>query len=140
MFCQYQYYRNTKELQRAVDHTNDRYQCKEMSDCPYTGTTLINKIPWGDYPGGEPKSSEDPDGLGEESEDSNIQAKVEEGGLELATGLSLSVKTEQDLEDAQYEKTQAAALSLSLTDQEGSQSVSAHLGGKSGNRTLGNLD
>ena len=101
MFCQYQYYRvDIEQLQTAVDHSDEKYQCEEMSDCPYTGTTLINKIPWGDYPGGEPKSSEDPDGLGEESEDSNIQAKVEEGGLELATGLSLSVKTEQDLEDA----------------------------------------
>ena len=104
MFCQYQYYRETKKLQAALDHTHRSYTCKKIlsSDCPYTGTTLINKIPWGDYPGGEPKSSEDPDGLGEESEDSKIQAKLEDGGLELGIGLSLSlsVKTEQDLEDA----------------------------------------
>ena len=26
------------------------YQCEKMSDCPYTGTTLINKIPWEDCP------------------------------------------------------------------------------------------
>ena len=31
-------------------HSDEKYQCEEMSDCPYTGTTLINKIPWGDWP------------------------------------------------------------------------------------------
>ena len=47
MFCQYQYYRwNTEELQTAVAHSDGKYQCEEMSDCPYTGTTVINKIPW----------------------------------------------------------------------------------------------
>ena len=47
MFCQYQYYRwNTEELQTAVAHSDGKYQCEEMSDCPYTGTTIINKIPW----------------------------------------------------------------------------------------------
>ena len=24
-----------------------------MSNCPYIGTTIINKIPWGDWPAGE---------------------------------------------------------------------------------------
>ena len=47
MFCQYQFYRwGTRELQTAVDHSDEKYQCKEMSDCPYTGTTVINNIPW----------------------------------------------------------------------------------------------
>ena len=47
MFCQYQYYRwDTKELQAAVKHSEDIYKCEEMTDCPYTGTTLITKIPW----------------------------------------------------------------------------------------------
>ena len=46
MFCQYQYYRNTEKLQTALDHTDKSYQCKKMSDCPYTGTTIIKKIPW----------------------------------------------------------------------------------------------
>ena len=51
MFCQYQYYSWwTKRLQTIVDHSDGKYQCKEMSDCPYTGTTLIEKIPWGDCP------------------------------------------------------------------------------------------
>merc|ERR1712062_15155 len=50
----------------------------------------------------------------------------------MGLSLSPSVKIEQDQENVQYEMTQAAAHSLSLTDQEGSQSVSAHLGGASG--------
>ena len=29
-----------------VAHSDEKYQCEEMSDCPYTGTTLIEKIPW----------------------------------------------------------------------------------------------
>ena len=29
-----------------VDHSDEKYKCKKMSDCPYTGTTIINKIPW----------------------------------------------------------------------------------------------
>ena len=29
-----------------VAHSDCKYQCKEMSDCPYTGTTVIEKIPW----------------------------------------------------------------------------------------------
>ena len=48
MFSQYQYYRvwTTEKLQTAVAHSDEKYQCEEMSDCPYTGTTLINNIPW----------------------------------------------------------------------------------------------
>ena len=106
-----------------VNHSSESYKCW-MSDCPYIGTTIINNIPWGDWPAGEPESSEDSDGEEddeeyEESEDSEIQAREE-----------VSVETEQDQEDAQYEKD-LAALSHSLTDQEGSQSVAAHPGGKS---------
>ena len=33
-------------MQTAVDHSDEKYQCEEMSACPYTGTTIINKIPW----------------------------------------------------------------------------------------------
>ena len=29
-----------------MDHSDEKYQCEEMSACPYTGTTTINKIPW----------------------------------------------------------------------------------------------
>ena len=32
-------------LQRAVDHSDEKYQC-EMSPCNYTGTNIINIIPW----------------------------------------------------------------------------------------------
>ena len=31
---------------QIVDHSDEKYKCKEMSDCPYTGTNIINKIPW----------------------------------------------------------------------------------------------
>ena len=58
MFCQYQYYRYIKKLQTAVAHSDEKYQCKKMSDCPYTGTTVINKIPWGDWPAGESESDD----------------------------------------------------------------------------------
>ena len=37
-------FRHTEWLQHAVDHSDEAFQCKEMSDCPYTGTTIINKI------------------------------------------------------------------------------------------------
>ena len=42
------YYREgrTDQLKTMLDHSDEKYQCKEMSDCPYTGTTLINNIPW----------------------------------------------------------------------------------------------
>ena len=40
-------------------HSDGKYQCKKMSDCPYSGTTVINKIPWGDFPAGkEPAAQE----------------------------------------------------------------------------------
>ena len=62
MFCQYQYYRKHKHiwgLQAVVDHSEEKYQCEKMSDCPYTGTTVIEKRPWGDFPAGkEPAAQE----------------------------------------------------------------------------------
>ena len=30
-----------------VEDSDEKYKCKEMSACPYTGTTIINKIDWG---------------------------------------------------------------------------------------------
>ena len=33
-------------LQAIVDHFDEKYKCEEMSDCPYPGTNIINKIPW----------------------------------------------------------------------------------------------
>ena len=33
-------------MKAAVDHSDESYKCEKMSDCPYTGTTIINKIPW----------------------------------------------------------------------------------------------
>ena len=54
MFCQYRW-RDIEELKTAVAHSDEKYQCEEMSDCPYTGITLINKIPWGDWPADDPR-------------------------------------------------------------------------------------
>ena len=34
------------EFQAIVDHSRENYNCEKRSDCPYTGTTIINKIPW----------------------------------------------------------------------------------------------
>ena len=49
MFCEFQYYSyDTEELQDIVNHSDESYKCEKMSDCPYTGTTIINKIPWGE--------------------------------------------------------------------------------------------
>ena len=49
MSCKYQYYRwYTEKLQAMVNHSDESYNCEEMSACPYTGTSIINKIPWGD--------------------------------------------------------------------------------------------
>ena len=48
---------NIEQLKTAVAHSDEKYQCEEMLDCPYTGTTLINNIPWGDWPAGEIKET-----------------------------------------------------------------------------------
>ena len=73
MFCQYQYYREeTKQLQAALHHNDESYQCW-MSDCPYTGTTLINKIPWGDCPAGEEQGETEADTDSEERSTSGEQ-------------------------------------------------------------------
>ena len=29
-----------------VEDSDEKYKCKEMLACPYTGTTIINKRPW----------------------------------------------------------------------------------------------
>ena len=72
MFCQYQYYRkwDSKKLQTAVAHSDEKYQCKEMSDCPYTGTTVMEKIPWGDCPAGEIKETAAPTTRARQQEES----------------------------------------------------------------------
>ena len=46
------------KLQAAVDHADERHQCERMSDCPYTGTTVINKIPWDDGKIEKPEETE----------------------------------------------------------------------------------
>ena len=59
MFCHYQYYRGyTDWLQSAVDHSDEKYQCKEMSDCPYTGTNILQKVPWAGQAGADSGSAD----------------------------------------------------------------------------------
>ena len=29
-----------------MDHSDKKYKCEEKTDCAYTGTNIINKIPW----------------------------------------------------------------------------------------------
>ena len=55
MFCHYLSYRewHTDELQSAVYHSDEKYQCKEMSDCPYTGTNILQKVPWAGQAGAD---------------------------------------------------------------------------------------
>ena len=65
MSCQYQYYRrDTGKLQAIVNHSDESYNCEEMSPCPYTGTTIINKIPWA----GEAGDTQEEDRETEESD------------------------------------------------------------------------
>ena len=60
MFCHYHYYRSRDvyKLQSAVAHSDEKYQCKEMSDCPYTGTNIIQKVPWAGQAGADSGSAD----------------------------------------------------------------------------------
>ena len=62
MFCHYQYYRGlySDELQSAVDHSDEKYQCKEMPNCPYTGTkiNILQKVPWAEKAGDDSGSDD----------------------------------------------------------------------------------
>ena len=100
MFCQYQYYRrDTKELQTAVAHSDGKYQCEEMSDCPYTGTTVINKISWGDWPG-RGDDGED-DGETEESEsDTDSEEDSEKEIFESTAATSTPAREQEELPTA----------------------------------------
>ena len=80
MFCQYQYYRwGTKKLQTMVDHSDEKYQCKTMSDCPYTGTTLINKEPWENCPAGEDDREFEEEDQAEESDTDSDRVDLDKG-------------------------------------------------------------
>ena len=59
-----------------VAHSDENYKCKKMSDCPYTGITVINKEPWGDC------SAVVEDGENEESEEGD-ETETEEGEEEM---------------------------------------------------------
>ena len=63
---------DTEKLQTAVAHSDGKYQCEEMSDCPYTGTTVINKEPWGDWPAGEADGEEESESDSEEDSEKEI--------------------------------------------------------------------
>ena len=55
-----------------VEDSDEKYKCKEMSACPYTGTTIINKIPWRDWPADAEKSDEF-DSEGDQAEGCSVQ-------------------------------------------------------------------
>ena len=40
-------------LRTAVDHRDKKYKCEKMSACIYTGTTIVNKIPWAEEAGAQ---------------------------------------------------------------------------------------
>ena len=70
---------DTKELQTAVAHSDDKYQCERMSDCPYTGTTVINKIPWGNCPAVEDGETEEEETVTEEDNTKSEEEEDEAG-------------------------------------------------------------
>ena len=60
MVCQSQCYRwDTEELQAIADHNDYNYQCDQMSDCPYIGTSIINKILWAEKAGDAQEEDQD---------------------------------------------------------------------------------
>ena len=166
MFCQYQYYReDTKHLQTAVAHSDEKYQCKvmsaeavgsdqeedrqtkktrktdlldkikklfrkgkagaqqeteklqtadyekyqckKMSDCPYTGTTLINKRPWAGEAGDtkEEDQAEESDTNREEDREEEIISEepaaqeMEENVAVKEDGESLEASTNNQAEE-----------------------------------------
>ena len=34
------------ELYDVMDHSRKDYECKEVADCPYIGTRMMEKVPW----------------------------------------------------------------------------------------------
>ena len=59
MFCHYLSYRElfTDKLQSAVAHSDEKYQCK-VSDCQYTGTNILQKVPWAGQAGADSGSAD----------------------------------------------------------------------------------
>ena len=97
-------------------HSDEKYKCERFSDCPYTGTTPINKKPWGDWPAGETDESEEED----QAEKSDID--IEEGSEkemvieEPAAQDTNNPAEENEIWDEKEEKElkQAVTASLSL--------------------------
>ena len=56
-----------------VNHSDESYKCEKMSACPYTGTTIINKIPWGDCPADSDSDSSSQHSSATESEAGETQ-------------------------------------------------------------------
>ena len=79
MFCQYQYYRRwTEKLQTAVDHSDGKYQCKDMWRCSYTGTTVMEKIPWAGEAGDKKEEDQAEEDQAEESGTNREEDREEE--------------------------------------------------------------
>ena len=79
MFCQYQYYRRwTEKLQTAVDHSDGKYQCKDMWRCSYTGTTVMEKIPWAGEAGDKKEEDQAEEDQAEEDQAEEDQAEEDQ--------------------------------------------------------------
>jgi len=110
---------NTEKLQTAVAHSDDKYQCK-MSDCSYTGTTLINNIPWA----GEAVETKEEDQAEvsdtNREEDRGEEIIIEEPEpQEMVENWEMAVKEEESEEEKEErELSQTVAASISLGDQE----------------------
>ena len=69
-----------------MNHSDESYNCEEMSACSYTGTTIINKIPWAEEAGDtqEEDQAEESDTNREEDrkEEIVIEARGTGGGGE----------------------------------------------------------
>ena len=81
------------QLEATVNHSDESYNCKKMSACPYTGTTIINKIPWAGEAGEtqEEDQAEESDTNREEDREEEIiieepAAQEVEENVEMARG------------------------------------------------------
>ena len=87
MFCHYPYYRRwaINDLQSAVDHSD---QCKEMPNCPYTGTkiNILQKVPWAGQAGADSGSADNKLKTVEYSGDGGHQSGPETSESDSGTG------------------------------------------------------
>ena len=63
-----------QELDQDIEVWRCEHDQRKMSACSYTGTTIINKIPWGDWPAGETQEEDQ----AEESDTNREEVREEE--------------------------------------------------------------